>query len=94
MTTFAILLRQKCIDASAYGAIISVFFFWQSEISKISEDLFKLGILHETFLKEATADKEPEIMTFAHKLFHEYWAAYYASRRLSKVNSKVNFIHI
>ena len=32
------------------------------------------------------------MMTFALKLFQEYWAAYYALKRLSKVNSRVNAI--
>ena len=71
-------------------AIISDFYFWQSEIRKISENLFKLGILHGTSNEEVSVDEQPVMMTFAHKLFHEYWAAYYASKRLSKVNSKVN----
>ena len=61
---------------------------------RISEDLFKLGILHETSIEEASVDEQPEMTTFAHKVFHEYWAAYYASQRLSRVNSKVNVIYI
>ena len=67
-------------------------FFWQSEIRKISEDLLKLGIVHGTSNDEASVDEQPEMMTFAQKLFQEYWAAYYVSRRLSNANSKVNFI--
>ena len=89
MTIIPTQLRQKSIDVGANGAIVSVFYFWQSDIRKISEDIFKLGILHGTSNEEASVDEQPEMMTFAHKLFHEYWAAYYASKRLSKVNSKV-----
>ena len=72
--------------------IYPIFHFLQNEIRRIGEDLLKLGILHGTSNDEASVDEQPEMMTFANKLFHEYWAAYYASRRLSNVTSKVNFI--
>ena len=68
------------------------FHLLQTEIRKINKDLLKLGILQGTSNEEASMDEQPEMMTFAHKLFHEYWAAYYASRRLNNENSKVNYI--
>ena len=58
---------------------------------RISEDLLKLGILHGTSEDEARTEEQPEMLTFAQKLFQEYWAAYYASKRLTKTKSKVRF---
>ena len=65
--------------------------FLQTEITRISEDLLKLGILHGMSDEEARIGEQPEMLTFANKVFQEYWAAYYASKRLTKTKSKVGF---
>ena len=60
MTMIPTQLRQKCIDVGAYGAIVSVFYLWQSDIRKISEDIFKLGILHGTSNEGVSVERATE----------------------------------
>ena len=66
------------------------FLILQSAVQEISEDLLRLGLLQAVPSgEEASLHEQPELMTFAHKLFHEYWAAYFISRRLTNRNTKV-----
>ena len=63
---------------------------FQSDVQQISEDLLRLGLLQATpYGEEARLHEQPDLLTFAHKLFHEYWAAYFISRRLANRNTKV-----
>ena len=63
----------------------------QDEVTSISPDLLKLGLVHGThWEEEATLQEEPRWLAYPHRIFQEYWAAYYASQRLVMNNSKVN----
>ena len=69
--------------------VLDLHIILQCKITRIGEDLLKLGILHGTSGDEASIDEQPEMMTFGSKLFQEYWAAYYTSKRLGSSTSKV-----
>ena len=69
-----------------------MFVFVQTEVENISETLLKLGLLHEVTSEEKTSlTGRMKWLMFPHKLVQEYWAGYYASKRLHFVSKKVTF---
>ena len=67
--------------------------FLQTEVERASETLLKLGILHEaTFEQKTSLTGRIFWLMFPHKLFQEYWAGYYASKRLCKARAKVTTV--
>ena len=65
---------------------------FQSDVGSRT-DILKLGLLHGFDDNEVTLDDEPEWLTYSHKLFQDYLAGYYASKR-GRVSSIVqNVIH-
>ena len=69
--------------------------FLQTEVERASETLLRLGILHEaTFEQKTSLTGRICWLMFPHKLFQEYWAGYYASKRLCKARAKVTTVII
>ena len=52
---------------------------FQSDVEKVDSDILKLGLIHETFSEEMASSQTSHIwLTFAHKLFNDFFIAYYA----------------
>ena len=50
------------------------------------KDILKLGLLHGANPDEATLEEEPEWLTYPHKLFQDFLAGFYSSKKSLKVN--------
>ena len=49
-------------------------------------DILKLGLLHGANHYEATLEEEPEWLTYPHKLFQDFLAGFYSSKKNIQVN--------